>query len=58
MTYYKGLGSWSTKDFNKFMNDSVYHEPLVYTQDQDFDSIDLAFDRRKADDRKDWLATA
>ena len=40
------------------MNDPSYHEPLLYTEDDDFDSIDLAFDRRRADDRKDWLANA
>lgn len=58
MKYHKGLGGWSTKDFNRFMTDSTYHEPLVYDDQQDFDSIDLAFDKKRSDDRKDWLAEA
>jgi DNA topoisomerase-2 len=56
MSYYKGLGSFSTKDFSKFMNDERYMEPLVYSDQEDFSRIDLAFDKSRAKDRKDWLA--
>jgi DNA topoisomerase-2 len=56
MKYYKGLGSWSTKDFKKFMNDEKYHEPLLFENDQDFKSVDLAFDKKMANQRKEWLA--
>lgn len=56
MKWYKGLGTWGTKDFEKFMNDEKYHEPLTFEDDTDFKSVDLAFDKRMANARKDWLA--
>ena len=56
MKYFKGLGSFLTKDFIKFMNDPKYLEPLLFKDDQDFKSVDLAFDKKMADQRKDWLA--
>lgn len=58
MKWYKGLGTWTTKDFNKFLNDIKYHEQLEYVDQSDFDSVDLAFDRTKADERKEWLLEA
>lgn len=56
MKYYKGLGTFMTKDFEKFMNDPTYHEPLLYEDDTDFKSVDLAFDKRMSHQRKEWLA--
>jgi len=56
MKWFKGLGTWTTKDFTKFMNDETYHEPLVYEDENDFKSVDLAFDKRMANQRKEWLA--
>lgn len=44
-----------TNDFKKFMNDTKYIEPLIYKDESDFDSVDLAFDKKKADERKEWL---
>ncbi len=58
MKYYKGLGTWSTKDFDKFMTDPKYHEQLIYEDEDDFKSVDLAFDKRMSNQRKDWLAEA
>jgi DNA topoisomerase-2 len=55
MKYYKGLGSFDTKTFKKYMNDPTYHCNLVYNDESDFRCIDLAFDRSKANDRKEWL---
>lgn len=55
--WFKGLGSWTSKDFARFISDSKYHEPLVYVDQEDFDAIDLAFDKSRADDRKEWLAS-
>lgn len=54
--WYKGLGSWTSKDFARFITDAKYHEPFVYTNEDDFNAIDLAFDKSRADDRKEWLA--
>src|SRR5699024_2319699 len=51
-TYYKGLGSWNTKEFKRFLNDPKYLERFVY---DDYTLVELAFDRRRADDRKQWL---
>jgi len=56
MKYFKGLGGFSTKDFTKFMQDPKYMEQLTYTEESDFMAIDLAFDKRKANARKEWLA--
>lgn len=56
MKYFKGLGSFLTKDFIKFMNDPRYLEPLTVENSLDFDSVDLAFDKKRADDRKEWLS--
>lgn len=56
MKYYKGLGSFMTKDFDKFLSNEKYHEELTFEDDGDFNSIDLAFDRTMANERKVWLA--
>lgn len=58
MKYYKGLGGFITKDFKKFLSDPKYLEQMVYQDEQDFKSIDLAFDRTKANERKEWLLGA
>lgn len=55
MFYYKGLGSWSTKKFKKFMEEDEYLVKLECNGEEDFKSIDLAFDKRLANDRKQWL---
>lgn len=55
MKYFKGLGTFNTKDFKTYLNDSKYHEQLTYESLDDFNSVDLAFDKTKADARKDWL---
>lgn len=55
--YYKGLGSWQSKDFARFMSDSdKYHIQLQYEDADDFECVDLAFDKSRADDRKEWLS--
>lgn len=58
MSYYKGLGGWDTKDFNRFLTDPKYLEQLTFEDESDFKSIDLAFDKRMADARKKWLEEA
>ena len=57
MKYYKGLGTHSTQGFKKYLNDESYHEPIVFEDDSDYSCIDLAFDKRKSDERKTWLKT-
>lgn len=53
--YFKGLGTFCTKDFKIYLNDIKYHEQLNYESLDDFTCVDLAFDKTKADARKEWL---
>ncbi len=54
--YYKGLGTSTTKEFTEYVSNlDKYLVPLVIVDEQDFDSIDLAFNRSRAGDRKVWL---
>jgi DNA topoisomerase-2 len=53
--YYKGLGTSTdqeAKEYFKEMRQITYQ----YTEDSDI-SIDLAFNKKRADDRKKWLST-
>jgi len=53
--YYKGLGT-STRDEAKEYFKSMNVVKYLYTDDSD-KSIELAFNKSMADDRKDWLKT-
>jgi DNA topoisomerase-2 len=53
--YYKGLGT-STRDEAKEYFKSLNIIPYGFSDKSD-DSIELAFNKSKADDRKDWLKT-
>lgn len=55
VTYLKGLGGNTTDDFKKYMFDKTYFETIKAVDQDDFASIDLAFDPDKADMRKTWL---
>ncbi|WVR06937.1 hypothetical protein IAU60_003973 [Kwoniella sp. DSM 27419] len=54
--YYKGLGTSTSADAKKYFSALERHrlgfEPLV---DEDRALIDMAFNKKKADDRKEWL---
>lgn len=54
LKYYKGLGT-STEDEAKqyFKNMNVLN--YVYKGDSSDEALDLAFNKKRADDRKDWL---
>jgi DNA topoisomerase-2 len=54
--YYKGLGT-STRDEAKEYFDKLNIMPYSYTGPKSDSGIDLAFNKSKADDRKDWLKT-
>jgi DNA topoisomerase-2 len=56
MKYYKGLGGFNTKQFEKFLSDPKYLVQMTAEDSTDFDAVDLAFDKRRANDRKKWLA--
>jgi DNA gyrase/topoisomerase IV subunit B len=58
MKYYKGLSTWSTKQFGKFLaNLDQYLYRIDKVDEEDVEAIDLAFNGARADDRKTWLET-
>lgn len=56
--YYKGLGTTKTNDFTPYMeNLNQYLFQITMDGKEDKQSIDLAFNGDRADDRKVWLET-
>jgi DNA topoisomerase-2 len=52
----QGLGTSKDEDAREYFSDMAKHMiPFSTTQDGDRDLIDLAFSKKKADDRKEWL---
>lgn len=56
--YFKGLGTYKTQDFKRFLTDKkTYMTKIIIKDESDVDSLNLAFDKKKADERKIWLET-
>jgi DNA topoisomerase-2 len=54
--YYKGLGTSTTEDAQKYFNDLDTHHKEFDTMKEDEGAlIELAFSKKKADERKEWL---
>ena len=54
--YYKGLGTSLAKEVREYFSDLDRHLKKFHSlQGNDKDYIDLAFSKKKADDRKEWL---
>lgn len=54
--YYKGLGTSSTEDAQVYFRDLDRHLKEFHTiQDHEAGLIELAFSKKKADERKEWL---
>ncbi|EIW65215.1 type II DNA topoisomerase [Trametes versicolor FP-101664 SS1] len=54
--YYKGLGTSKDEDARDYFRDMKRHMiPFSTQQDGDRELIELAFSKKKADDRKEWL---
>lgn len=54
--YFKGLGTSTAQDAKKYFRAMDKHMlPFDTTQEGDRELIDLAFNKKKADDRKEWL---
>ena len=54
--YYKGLGTSTGREFREYFE----HKKIVdfaHTGEQSDDAIDLVFNKKRADDRKEWLST-
>ncbi|ESK98132.1 dna topoisomerase ii [Moniliophthora roreri MCA 2997] len=54
--YFKGLGTSDDKDGREYFSNMAKHMiPFAPTQEGDRELIDLAFSKKKADERKEWL---
>ncbi|TPX41187.1 hypothetical protein SeMB42_g05685 [Synchytrium endobioticum] len=54
--YYKGLGTSTAADAKKyFLKMESHKKPFDAATDVDHNAIDLAFNKKKADDRKEWI---
>jgi DNA topoisomerase-2 len=54
--YYKGLGTSTTEDAQIYFRDLDRHLKEFHTmKDHEHELIELAFSKKKADDRKEWL---
>lgn len=53
--YIKGLGSNDTKYLKTYMHDDSYIIPISYDDLQDQDSLSIAFDGNKSDERKNYI---
>jgi DNA topoisomerase-2 len=56
--YYKGLGTSTSAEAKEYFSDIDRHRiNFRWVDDQeDKDAIDLAFNKKRANDRKEWLA--
>ena len=56
--YYKGLGTSTNKEAKEYFERIPKHQLFFkYQSAEDDDVIDLAFSKKRADDRKEWLLT-
>ncbi len=54
--YYKGLGTSDTEDAQRYFGDlDKHHKEFATMEDEEAQLIDLAFSKKKADERKEWL---
>ena len=54
--FYKGLGSNNSNDFVEFIRDENSYFKLDYDAERDDDLLSMAFEKKRADDRKEWVA--
>jgi DNA topoisomerase-2 len=53
--YYKGLGTSTGKEFKEYFEHKKMVE-FVHTGEVSNDRLDMAFNKKRADDRKEWLS--
>uniref|UniRef100_H3G7M6 DNA topoisomerase 2 n=1 Tax=Phytophthora ramorum TaxID=164328 RepID=H3G7M6_PHYRM len=54
--YYKGLGTSTAAETKEYFSDLQTHQiGFTYEGDGDADVIDMAFSKKRVEDRKDWL---
>ncbi len=55
--YYKGLGTSTDKEAKEYFNHVYKHQiNFKYENKDDDNALDLAFNKKKADERKEWLS--
>ncbi len=56
--YYKGLGTNTAKEGKEYFNNIGKHHKLFSWEDEmDGETLDMAFDKNRAEDRRDWILT-
>ena len=54
--YYKGLGTSTAREAREYFSHVEKHQiDFKWTGDQDGEYIDMAFNKKRADDRKEWI---
>eukprot|EP00919_Chromeraceae_sp_WS-2016_P005751 GHVR01013499.1.p1 GENE.GHVR01013499.1~~GHVR01013499.1.p1 ORF type:complete len:1130 (-),score=230.37 GHVR01013499.1:99-3488(-) len=54
--YYKGLGTSTDKEFQEYFRQINHHQiQFTWSGDGSSDAIDMAFNKKRADERKDWI---
>lgn len=54
--YYKGLGTSTTEEAKEYFSQFKKHKvTFTYTPPVDADSLDLVFNKKNADKRKEWI---
>lgn len=53
--YYKGLGTSTSAEAREYFSDLEQHELTFLAGEQDADLLDMAFNAKKADARKEWI---
>ncbi|XP_059462496.1 DNA topoisomerase 2 isoform X2 [Corylus avellana] len=54
--YYKGLGTSTSKEGREyFSNLEMHRKDFIWEDDQDGEAIELAFSKKKIEERKNWL---
>ena len=52
--YFKGLGSWKTSDFERFLSDEKYVTQIV-ADGEGMNMLEMVFGNNRSDDKKWWL---
>jgi DNA topoisomerase II len=56
--YYKGLGTSTAKEAKEYFSAIDHHQiEFEYLDEEDVQVIDLAFNKKLAEKRKEWLTT-
>lgn len=55
--YYKGLGTSSAQEAKEYFSDLQRHKiDFIWKGSEDDDAIDMAFNKKRVEDRKAWIS--